>query len=184
MVEYFSAAGPLATLPRRRMPAVSIRTISDRPQAIVVSMASRVVPGMAETMLRSSPRSALSSEDLPTFGRPTNAIAGGSSSSAAIAASQRAETSSADPASGESASSSSSSSSSGSTSFSGAPTTYGVGRARAISLAQASASSSRSLRAFSASLSGGRAQTTASRRSATPRPWLAEMAKVSSQPKA
>ena len=42
-------------------------------------------------MTRSSPRSALSRLDLPTFGRPTNAIAAGScSDSAAIAASQRA----------------------------------------------------------------------------------------------
>ena len=54
-------------------------------------MASRVVPGTSDTIARSSPRSALSRLDLPTFGRPTNAIAAGSwSASAAIAASQRA----------------------------------------------------------------------------------------------
>ena len=43
-------------------------------------MASRVVPGMSDTIIRSWPRSALSRLDLPTFGRPTSAIAGGSSS--------------------------------------------------------------------------------------------------------
>ena len=52
-------------------------------------MASRVVPGMSDTIVRASPRSAFSSDDLPTLGRPTKAIAGGSSLSAAIAASQR-----------------------------------------------------------------------------------------------
>ena len=39
--------GPTATLPRRRMPAVSMSTTSLRPQARRVSMASRVVPGMS-----------------------------------------------------------------------------------------------------------------------------------------
>ena len=53
-------------------------------------MASRVVPGISETIARSSPSSALSRLDLPTFGRPMKAIAAGSpSASAAIAASQR-----------------------------------------------------------------------------------------------
>jgi hypothetical protein len=56
------------------MPAVSIRTISLRPHVSCVSMASRVVPGMALTMARSSPRRAFSRLDLPTFGRPTRAI--------------------------------------------------------------------------------------------------------------
>ena len=78
-------------MPRRLMPAVSMRMISLRPQASRVSMASRVVPGVSETIARSSPSRALSRLDLPTFGRPTNAIeAGPVSASAAIAASQRA----------------------------------------------------------------------------------------------
>src|SRR6476646_2691166 len=90
-VEYFSAAGPFATLPRRRMPAVSIRTISLRPHSSVVSTASRVVPGTSDTIARSSPRRLLRSDDLPTFGRPTKATAAWTSSdSASIAASQRA----------------------------------------------------------------------------------------------
>ena len=59
-------------------------------------MASRVVPGISETIERSSPSSALSRLDLPTFGRPMNAIAAGSvSASAAIAASHRAASGSA-----------------------------------------------------------------------------------------
>src|SRR5579884_2217742 len=47
-----------------------------------VSIASRVVPGRASTITRSSPRSALTSEDLPTFGRPRNATRSGSAASA------------------------------------------------------------------------------------------------------
>ena len=176
IVEYFSAAGPdrdLAAPPDAG--GVDEDDLASGPTAMRgVDGVARRARGWRTRCVRSSPRSALSSEDLPTFGRPTNAIAGGSSSSAAMAASQRAAMSSVEPASGSSpsASSASSSSSSASASFSGAPTTYGAGRARAISLAQASASSSRALRAISASLSGGSAQTTASSRSATPRPWL------------
>ena len=64
-------------------------------------MASRVVPGISETIARSCPSSALTRLDLPTFGRPTNAIEAGSvSASAAIAASHFA----ASAASGSSAS--------------------------------------------------------------------------------
>ena len=65
-------------------------TISLRPQASRVSIELRVVPGTSDTIARSWPRSALTRLDLPTFGRPTKAIAAGSSASAAIAASQRA----------------------------------------------------------------------------------------------
>ena len=148
-------------------------TTSLRPQASRVSIASRVVPGTSETIARSSPSSALSRLDLPTFGRPTKAIAAGSPSfSAAIAASQSAG--------------------------------FGIdaveigrlrrhrrrprrrppGRRRrtarawpaATSSAQASASASRALRASSASLSGGSAQTIASSRSPVPRPCDAEIA--------
>ena len=50
-------------------------------------MASRVVPGMSLTMARSSPSSALSSEVLPTFGRPTMATRAGSGESGSGASS-------------------------------------------------------------------------------------------------
>ena len=140
-------------------------------------MASRVVPGISETIARSSPRSALSRLDLPTFGRPTNAIAAGSpSASAAIAASQRrglgvrAVERRRRP--------------SGSSARRRRPrsTTNGSRRPAATSSAHASASASRALRASSASLSGGSAQTIASSRSPVPRPCDAEIAYVSSQP--
>ena len=57
-----------------------MRTTSLRPHASRVSIASRVVPGTSETIARSSPRSAFSRLDFPTFGRPTKAIAAGSPS--------------------------------------------------------------------------------------------------------
>ncbi len=71
---------------------------------------------------------------------------------------------------------------SGASPASGSPTTNGSRRPAATSSAHASASASRALRASSASLSGGSDQTIASRRSPVPRPWLAEIAYVSSQP--
>ena len=46
-----------------------------RAMSKIVSIASRVVPGTSETIARSSPSSALSSELLPTFGRPMIASA-------------------------------------------------------------------------------------------------------------
>ena len=69
---YFSTPGSI--LPRRRMPAVSIRVTGTLAEDQVVSMASRVVPGIGLTMARSSPSSRLSRLDLPTFGLPTMAI--------------------------------------------------------------------------------------------------------------
>ena len=63
------------------MPAVSMMTKSSRSSVKAVSMASRVVPAMSETMTRSSLRMRLTSEDLPTFGRPTTAILMGPPSS-------------------------------------------------------------------------------------------------------
>ena len=81
---------PISTLPRRRIPAVSIRVIFWPSQTNSVSMASRVVPGMALTMERSTCSSALSSDDLPTLGRPTIAMrtesAGGCSSTTGTSA--------------------------------------------------------------------------------------------------
>ena len=133
-------------------------------------MASRVVPGMSLTIARSSPRSELSRLDLPTFGRPTKAMAAGRTvglggdGRVPAAASQvvRVE-------------------------LGGLPFPVGVAllRARprrtaparpaATSSAKASASASRSLRASSCSLSGGSDQTTTSSRSAVPRPCVAEI---------
>jgi hypothetical protein len=57
-------------LPLRRIPAVSTKVKAVSPRWMVSSTASRVVPAMGETMARSSPSSALSSVDFPTFGRP------------------------------------------------------------------------------------------------------------------
>src|SRR5581483_7179559 len=52
------------------MPAVSTSTNVSPPRRSTVSIASRVVPGMSETITRSWPSRALSRPDLPTFGRP------------------------------------------------------------------------------------------------------------------
>ena len=46
-------------------------------------MASRVVPALSDTITRSSPRNLLTSEDLPTFGRPITASRGACSASTA-----------------------------------------------------------------------------------------------------
>ena len=55
---------------RRRMPAVSTSTTGSPSKLRTVSTGSRVVPGISLTSARSSPSRALSSDDLPTFGRP------------------------------------------------------------------------------------------------------------------
>src|SRR5213078_4488570 len=47
-----------------------MKTNSRSPRRKTVSIASRVVPGWSETITRSSPSSAFSRLDLPTFGRP------------------------------------------------------------------------------------------------------------------
>src|ERR1035438_9891929 len=57
-------------LPLRRMPAVSMKIYSVPWCITAWSTESRVVPATGETMARSSPVSALSRVDLPTFGRP------------------------------------------------------------------------------------------------------------------
>ena len=63
----------------RRNPAVSISAY-DRPQCSKSTvMLSRVVPGTGEVINRSWPSKALTSVDLPAFGRPTTAILGRSS---------------------------------------------------------------------------------------------------------
>ena len=64
-----------------RMPAVSMMMNSSSPSTNRVSMASRVVPAISETITRSSLSIRLTSEDLPTLGRPTTAILTGPSSS-------------------------------------------------------------------------------------------------------
>ena len=52
------------------MPAVSTNTKVRSPRRKIVSIASRVVPGVSDTITRSRPRIAFRSDDLPTFGRP------------------------------------------------------------------------------------------------------------------
>ena len=53
------------------------------------SIASRVVPATSETITRSAPRNRLTSEDLPTFGRPITARRTASSSGPALVAGLR-----------------------------------------------------------------------------------------------
>ena len=68
-----STGPPRATRPGRRIPAVSTIRKRRRCHASGESIASRVVPGMSLTSTRSSLSSRLTSDDLPTFGRPTMA---------------------------------------------------------------------------------------------------------------
>ena len=62
---------PAAWCTRRRMPAVSTNRQVLPPSSTSSSTGSRVVPATSSTTTRSSPASLLSSEDLPTFGRPS-----------------------------------------------------------------------------------------------------------------
>ena len=64
---------------------MSIRTTRRPSTSSSVSIASRVVPAISETITRSRPRKALTSEDLPTFGRPITASRTGASSSSSAA---------------------------------------------------------------------------------------------------
>ena len=131
-----------------------MRTISVRPQGSRVSIASRVVPGMSETIIRSWPSSALSRLDLPTFGRPTSAIAGGSSSDSLAMSASHLRRGILDRPVGRLARPRRPASSSVSSS---SPTTYASSRPASTSRENASASVSRCLRASSASDSGGSA---------------------------
>ena len=65
-----SDSGASVTFPLRRLPAVSTIRYARPPTVRRQSTESRVVPGTSLTSERSSPISALSSEDLPTLGRP------------------------------------------------------------------------------------------------------------------
>ena len=65
-------------------PAVSINIYSSPLCTTVVSTASLVVPAISDTMSLFSPISLLIREDLPTFGLPTTAILGLSSSSSSV----------------------------------------------------------------------------------------------------
>ena len=67
-----------------RSPAVSMKTYSFPLYLISVSMASRVVPATLETITRFLPKSLFTIEDFPTFGFPTMAIRGRSSSSSSL----------------------------------------------------------------------------------------------------
>ena len=55
------------------MPAVSTIVIRRSPTSSCMSIGSRVVPASSETITRCSPRKRLTSEDLPTLGRPITA---------------------------------------------------------------------------------------------------------------
>src|SRR5829696_5214599 len=61
------------TFERRRSPAVSTRMTGRPSTSSSVSIASRVVPARSETITRSEPRKALTSEDFPALGRPITA---------------------------------------------------------------------------------------------------------------
>jgi len=68
------------TCARLRMPAVSTSTKRCPSSSLKsVSMASRVVPLILDTMVRSRPTMEFTSELLPTFGRPQMATRMGSS---------------------------------------------------------------------------------------------------------
>ena len=56
------------------MPAVSITVKVSPSRSKTTSTASRVVPSISETIMRSSPARWLTSVDLPAFRRPTTAI--------------------------------------------------------------------------------------------------------------
>src|ERR1700690_1394937 len=81
-----------ATLERRRRPAVSTRIVRRPSTSSSVSIASRVVPARSETITRSDPRKALTSEDLPALGRPITATRVGCSPSPAGALSPSSST--------------------------------------------------------------------------------------------
>lgn len=61
---------PRSILPRRRRPAVSMRLYFLSLKVTSVSVLSRVVPAMSETMIFSSPKREFTSEDLPALGLP------------------------------------------------------------------------------------------------------------------
>ena len=69
------------------MPAVSTSRNFRPSTSRSVSIASRVVPASSETITRSRPRNALTSEDLPTFGRPITASRTRSSSASSTSSS-------------------------------------------------------------------------------------------------
>jgi hypothetical protein len=73
---------PAVSTRRRRRPPVPADDVSWVSTSSSMSIASRVVPATSETITRSWPRNALTSDDLPTFGRPMMASRTRSSSSA------------------------------------------------------------------------------------------------------
>ena len=77
----------LLDLPRRRKPAVSMSRYLRPSRSSSTAIESRVVPGTSEAIIRSSPRMRFTSVDLPTFGRPTNAMRTRSGSLSRISAS-------------------------------------------------------------------------------------------------
>ena len=171
-VEYFSAAGPPATLPRRRIPAVSISTTSLRPHARrrVDGVAGRARdlrddrPLLAEQRVEQARLADVRAADerdrrrARRRRRPSRRpIWRASASTPSRSGASAPSVPSASPASGS-------------------PTTNGSRRPAATSSAQASASASRALRA-----SSPRSRAAAPRRSRRagrpmPRPWVAEIA--------
>src|SRR5450830_1473694 len=73
-----SSSAESVVLPLRRIPAVSTKRYSRPPRDRRTSIESRVVPAISDTITRSAPTSAFTSDDFPTFGRPTIAIGSGS----------------------------------------------------------------------------------------------------------
>ena len=71
-----STAPPVFTRPVFRMPAVSTIRKCRRCQVSGESTASRVVPGISLTSIRSSLSSRFTSDDLPTLGRPDDGDGG------------------------------------------------------------------------------------------------------------
>ena len=84
-IEKRSTSAP--PLPRLRSPAVSTSVYCLPARRNGTSIGSRVVPGVPNAITRSSPTSALTSVDLPTFGLPTIATRGCPSSRSAAAGS-------------------------------------------------------------------------------------------------
>jgi hypothetical protein len=76
---------PRSILPARRIPAVSISSISRFLYFTIARLISRVVPARSATMACCFLARLLNKADLPTFGRPSSAICRRLSSSVSVA---------------------------------------------------------------------------------------------------
>ncbi len=131
-------------------------------------------------MTRSSPRSALTSDDLPTLGRPTIAMSMGAMAARRSASARRSQaavasptTRSGPPGSPESSGAGTSPAGPSAASMVGPGSSTPWASANSTSSASSSSSASRRFLSRSSSLSGGSAHTRASSRSPVPRPWSA-----------